>query len=70
LEVLLRDDAPPFNPLRVPNPDLNAPLDKRKSGGLGIFLARKLTDRIIYRRLPDERNELKLVKLFPIPANQ
>lgn len=70
LEVLLRDDAPSFNPLRIPKPDLDAPLDKRKSGGLGIFLARKLTDRIVYRRLPDERNELKLVKLFPLPANR
>jgi anti-sigma regulatory factor (Ser/Thr protein kinase) len=44
LEV--RDAAKPFNPLLVPEPDLNIPIERRSRGGLGIFLVRKLMDRV------------------------
>src|SRR3989304_340568 len=40
--VRLRDQAPPFDPTRVPDPDVPLPLDRRPVGGLGVFLTRCL----------------------------
>jgi serine/threonine-protein kinase RsbW len=70
LEVILKDDAPPFDPTQVPTPNINVPLDKRQPGGLGVFLARTLTDRMLYRHLPQGGNELKLLKRCPIKTDQ
>ena len=36
LTVTLRDDGSPFDPSRVPEPDVNAPLEERDEGGLGL----------------------------------
>ena len=38
----------PFDISQVPEPDLESPLEQRRIGGLGIFLARKLCDRFDY----------------------
>jgi serine/threonine-protein kinase RsbW len=70
LDVILRDEAPPFDPTRVPAPDIQLPLEERGPGGLGVFLARELTDRMLYRRLPKGGNELKLVKWCPHTNNK
>lgn len=49
--VRLVDSARAFDPTRVPEPDdLNAPLDRREPGGLGIHLARTSLDEFTYRR--------------------
>jgi anti-sigma regulatory factor (Ser/Thr protein kinase) len=61
LVVRLRDSAPPFDPTVVPAPNLNLPLNLRPLGGMGVFLARDLTDTMSYRRT-DEGNELTLIK--------
>lgn len=45
------DDGREFNPLEQAPPDLNAPLDERALGGLGIHLVRNLMDRVEYARL-------------------
>jgi signal transduction histidine kinase len=60
--VLLRDQAPPFDPTLVPEPDITLPLERRPVGGLGIFLSRKLMDEIHHRALPEGGNEVTLVK--------
>jgi serine/threonine-protein kinase RsbW len=60
--VILRDQAPPFDPTLVPEPDLSLPLDRRPAGGLGIYLSRKLTDGILHRPIPGGGNELTLIK--------
>jgi anti-sigma regulatory factor (Ser/Thr protein kinase) len=57
----LRDDGKPFNPLDAPNPDLDAPLETRPEGGLGIYLMRSLTDEMSYAR-ESGRNVLILKK--------
>ena len=67
MEVILRDHAPQFNPTLNPEPDFSQPIEKRKPGGMGIFLVRELTDRMEYKPLPAGGNELRLVKLFPHP---
>ena len=62
LVVHLRDAAPAFDPTAVPEPDLDLPLERRPLGGMGVHLARDLTDGMQHRILPGGGNELTLVK--------
>ena len=49
LEVRLTDyDVERFDPTRVASVDVNAPLDERTSGGLGLYLVMKMVDSIHY----------------------
>jgi anti-sigma regulatory factor (Ser/Thr protein kinase) len=50
LQIVVRDDGRPFNPLEAPPPDLSLPLEDREIGGLGIFLVRKFMDEVSYAR--------------------
>jgi len=65
LAVVLRDKAPTFDPTTAGEPNLDAPLEERQVGGLGIYLSRKLTDELRHRALPEGGNELTLVKRNP-----
>lgn len=57
------DGARPFNPLEAPpDPNVEAPLDERPIGGLGVFLVRKISDEMFYRR-SQGKNRLTIVKL-------
>jgi len=42
-------------------PDINASVEDRKVGGLGVFLAQKMLDSIDYERV-DDKNVLTLIK--------
>lgn len=55
------DDGKPFDPLDVKPPDLNAPLEQRDLGGLGIHLVRSLMDHVSYSR-DEEKNVLTVRK--------
>src|SRR5262245_7430923 len=44
------DDGRSFNPLSLPPPDLDLPLEERPVGGLGVHLMRKFTESIQYER--------------------
>ena len=57
LTATVIDDGMPFDPLAQPAPDIHAPLEERKIGGLGIHLLRSLMDAAEYRRA-DGRNRL------------
>ena len=59
--VEVEDDATPFNPLDVPAPDLNQPLDERPVGGLGIHLVRQVMDGLEYQQF-DGKNLLVMKK--------
>jgi anti-sigma regulatory factor (Ser/Thr protein kinase) len=59
LEAEVEDDGPPFDPLSVPDPDLDAPLEERRVGGLGILFVRRLMSEVAYARRGD-RNHLIL----------
>jgi anti-sigma regulatory factor (Ser/Thr protein kinase) len=48
----------------VPEPRLDLPLEQRPLGGMGIHLARTLTDGLDHRILPDGGNETTLTKLL------
>ncbi|MGI9229937.1 MAG: ATP-binding protein [Gammaproteobacteria bacterium] len=63
LTIKIVDGGKPFNPLEeAQQPDLDASLEDRKIGGLGVHLVRSLMDEISYRR-EDDQNCLTLVKL-------
>ena len=47
----VEDDGIKFNPLEHPTPDLDAPLEERKEGGLGIFLIRQIMTSVEYQRV-------------------
>lgn len=45
LQVLVDDDAPPFDPFReAAPPDLDADIDERPIGGLGVYFVRRMMD--------------------------
>lgn len=49
-EALLRftDDGKPYDPTQEREPDISAPLEERETGGLGIFMVRRLTRSVEY----------------------
>lgn len=53
IEIELKDDGMEFNPLLLPVPDTNKPLEERPIGGLGIHLVRNAMDQIEYKRQGD-----------------
>lgn len=63
----VEDDGCAFNPLDLPMPDIDAPLQARDPGGLGIHLVRSLMDRVNYKRV-GQRNLLVLSKKVPPTA--
>jgi serine/threonine-protein kinase RsbW len=62
VRIRIRDEAPPFDPTTVPEPRLDLPLEQRPLGGMGVHLARALTDRIDHRILPNGGNEVTVTK--------
>lgn len=50
IEIHFADNGPAFDPLSLPPPDVDAPLDEREPGGLGVHLVRELMDSVSYRR--------------------
>jgi anti-sigma regulatory factor (Ser/Thr protein kinase) len=59
--LTVEDGGIPFNPLEAPEVDVTAPLGERGIGGLGIFMVRKLMDRVEYVR-EGSRNRLRMEK--------
>ena len=48
MTIVFKDRGKPFNPLLVQEPDVNMPLTKRKPGGLGVFIVKKLVSETAY----------------------
>jgi serine/threonine-protein kinase RsbW len=62
LVITLRDKGHPFDPTLVSDPDLDAQLEERALGGLGVYLIRQLMDAVEHRYEPAVGNVLTLVK--------
>lgn len=60
----IEDGARAFNPLAMSEPDLDAALNERPIGGLGIYLVRQLMDDVTYQRRAG-KNLLTLKKAIP-----
>ena len=62
VKVNILDDGRRFDPLeQVPEPDLDATLQERNVGGLGVHFVRKFMDDASYRHV-EGRNRLTLTK--------
>ena len=60
---VLKDDGKPFNPLeQAPDVDINLDAEKRKIGGLGIFLVQQMMDEVDYKRTSKGENVLVMKK--------
>ena len=63
VELVFSDDGRIFDPLKNEDPDVNIPAEKRKVGGLGIFMVKNIMDKLLcdYR---NGQNILKIWKFF------
>ena len=68
LVIRVRDWGTGFDPDLVVEPDIEAPLEERTTGGLGVFLIGQYMDEACYSFDAEKGNELVMVK--GIPADQ
>ena len=61
IEIVIEDDAPAFNPLEQDAPNIEATLEDRPIGGLGIHIVRSLIDEVSYCRA-EGKNRVTLFK--------
>ena len=65
LTIILHDCGQAFDPTEVAEPNLDAPLEDRETGGLGIYFMRKLMDEVHFTPAPlnsDGCNTLTMIK--------
>ena len=62
IKVVIYDDAAPFDPSSIPEPQVNVSLEDVKPRGLGIYLMRKMMDEVYYQSTPDQGNTLTMIK--------
>lgn len=63
VSIVFEDSGIPFNPLLNPEPEIGAPIAERKIGGMGISIARKLSDTINYN-YTNGKNILTVTKKY------
>jgi serine/threonine-protein kinase RsbW len=64
ISVQVRDWGKGFTPACVPEPDVEAPLQERRLGGLGLFLIHQVMDEVHYVIDPELGNALTMTKRF------
>ena len=67
--VEIIDNGVAFDPTSAAPPDLDASVEERAIGGLGIFLMHEMTDTLRYARVAGT-NHLKLTKSCPLEGHQ
>lgn len=70
VRVVLRDEAPVFDPLDAPAPDLDAALEEREPGGLGWHLVHLVMDAVEHEPATPRGNVLTLTKRLPAAAHE
>jgi serine/threonine-protein kinase RsbW len=60
-EILIADKGKQFNPNSVVMPDMQRYLQQYKKGGLGMYLMKKLMDKVEYRIQPTQ-NVVRMIK--------
>lgn len=63
LKIVMRDNGKPFDPSSIPEPNIKGDLFEREIGGLGVFLMRKLMDKISYESSLESGNKLTMLKI-------
>lgn len=67
LTIILHDYGRPFDPTAVTPPNLEAKLQDRSSGGLGVHFIRQLMDQVRFEFSPHCGNKLIMVKCRETP---
>ena len=65
IEITLSDSGIPYDPLAKPDPDVTLSAHERAIGGLGIYMTKKLMDKLSYR-YSDGKNILTIKKSFGV----
>ena len=60
--VTIEDEAPPFDPTIVAEPDLAVPPERRRPGGMGVHLMRLGTDELTHTPRPGGGNILTMAR--------
>ncbi len=60
--IRVRDWGRGFDPKSVVVPDVDAPLEERTLGGLGLFIVRQVMDYVQFTVDPETGNELRMAK--------
>ena len=64
LTISIKDTGVPYNPKQRLTPDdLDQPLEQRKLGGLGVYIAIQGVDKFIYERVGDRNHNIFIVNL-------
>jgi anti-sigma regulatory factor (Ser/Thr protein kinase) len=64
LTISIKDTGVPYNPKQRLTPDdLDQPLEQRKLGGLGVYIAIQGVDKFIYERVGDQNHNIFIVNL-------
>jgi len=61
VEITFIDNGTQYDPLAKEDPDITLPKQKRKKGGLGIFMVKKTMDDVVYE-YKDGKNILTIKK--------
>jgi serine/threonine-protein kinase RsbW len=61
-EISIYDSGRSFDPAEIREPDLKEHIGHRKRGGLGVYLMKKLMDKVEYNFHKGKRNEVRLIK--------
>jgi serine/threonine-protein kinase RsbW len=61
-EVSIQDSGTGFDPMRLHTPDMQDYFSHFRKGGLGVYLMKRLMDKVEYEIDPGKRNEVRLTK--------
>lgn len=61
-EVRIYDNGKTFDPTTLKPPNIKEHLGKYRRGGLGVYLMKRLMDKVEYNFRPGKRNEVHLIK--------
>lgn len=68
-EIKIRDNGKNFDPEGLRPPDLKQNLSHHRRGGLGVYLMKKLMDKVEYHFTEGKSNEVSLVKYLSKQRN-
>ena len=61
-EIRIYDSGRAFDPTKLRPPDLKEHIGHLRRGGLGVYLMKRLMDKVEYNFNPGKRNEVRLTK--------
>ncbi len=64
-EVRIYDEGRSFDPSTLRPPNIKEHIGHNKRGGLGVYLMKRLMDKVEYNFSPGKRNEVRLIKFNP-----